>query len=153
MTPIQKSLIRESYSALAADVDASAALFYAYLFEADPSLRRMFSVSIRTQGRKFMAMMSALLDCLDRLDSIVPLLWQMGKRHGEYGVTDAHYVLAGNALIRTLESRAGKALPPETIAAWTELYALIVRAMQYSAAEASRARPPIPSPDEPFETS
>ena len=141
MTPEQKKLIRDSFRRLLAEPDETAALFYARLFEQEPALRPMFQRGMKQQGRKFMDMMDAILSCLDRLDQVVPLLWQMGKRHGGYGVETAHYAMVGAALVWTLEERLGTAFTPETRAAWTELYGLISATMQQAASEGIIPRP------------
>jgi hemoglobin-like flavoprotein len=152
MTPQQKSLLSASFDILASDPEASAALFYAHLFAQDPSLRPMFTDSMKKQGQKFMEMMSALVVCVDRLDSIVPLLWQMGKRHRGYGVTEAHYAMACKAFLRTLEERSTAPLPPEMRAAWEELFTFIARIMQQSGEEGSIERPHPHPPEAPFPT-
>jgi hemoglobin-like flavoprotein len=150
LTPTQKALIAESYAWMASDIDASAKLFYSYLFEKNPAVRQMFPANMSRQGRKFMDMLGSILSCLDRMDRIVPLLWQMGKRHEGYGVTAAHYVLAGEALLWTIEQRSPSGMPADTRDAWHELYAIMVRAMQQSAGEGGISRTqPVPA-DAPF---
>jgi len=150
LTPTQKALIAESYAWLASDVDASADLFYRYMFEQNPSIRMMFPVNMSRQGRKFMDMLGSILSCLDRMDRIVPLLWQLGKRHEGYGVTEAHYVLAGEALLWAIEQRSQRALSVETREAWQELYAIMARTMQQSAEEGGVTRTEAASADAPF---
>jgi nitric oxide dioxygenase len=150
LTPSQKALIAESYAWLAADIDASAELFYRYLFEKDPPIRQMFPASMTKQGRKFMDMLGSTITCLDRMDRIVPLLWQIGKRHEGYGVTDAHYALACDALLWAIEQRSPHGITQETRAAWQELYSMMARAMQQSAGEGGIPRVQPLSSDAPF---
>jgi hemoglobin-like flavoprotein len=56
MTEQQKDLIRSSFAAIAPNVGAVAARFYARLFELDPNLRPLFQGDMQAQGRKLMAM-------------------------------------------------------------------------------------------------
>ncbi len=91
MTPEQKKLIRSSFQRLMAEPDGFAETFYRRLFTLDPAAQALFHVDMREQGTKFVAMMQAALECMEQLDKIVPALWQMGKRHGGYGVQSEHY--------------------------------------------------------------
>lgn len=135
MTPSEKLLFISSLSALVSQSETAAPFFYKRLFALDPSLRPLFKGSIKEQGRKFMLMLEAISDSLDQIDSIVPLLWQMGKRHGGYGVTVAHYDTVADALFQTLEEHLGDRFTPEVRAVWTELYALIAATMLQAAEE------------------
>src|SRR5579871_594758 len=129
LTPEQKALITSSFSKLLADREGAAALFYGHLFESNPEITPLFLGDMQQQGRKFVEMMRAITNCLDRLDQIVPLLWQMGKRHGGYGVQPSHYPAVGAALLWTLEQQLGESFTPSVRAAWVELYALISATM------------------------
>jgi hemoglobin-like flavoprotein len=140
MTREQKELLRSSFATVARDPDKAAALFYQRLFELDPSLRPLFLGSIKEQGRKLMQMLQTALDSLDRLENLVPTLWQLGKRHGGYGVKDHHYDTVGQALIWTLEQALGYAFTTATREAWTEVYTLMATTMKRAAAEGVIAR-------------
>ena len=65
-----------------------------------PSLERMFKGDMRVQGRKLMAMVSAAVSSLTRLDSIVPVVQALGRRHAGYGVEERHYAVVEEALVR-----------------------------------------------------
>src|SRR6476620_7926656 len=98
LTPERKMLVRKSFAALACDADKCAARFYTRLFELDPSLRARFRVDMHTQGRKFIAMLDEVIHAMDRLNQVVPAVWQLGKRHGGYGVRPEHYAVVETAL-------------------------------------------------------
>ena len=51
------------------------------------------------QGRLLMTMIKTAVAGLDKLDTIVPAVEQLGKRHGGYGVQDRHYDTVGGALL------------------------------------------------------
>src|SRR4029079_3064750 len=122
--------------------DDAAALFYRRLFEIDPRLERMFSGDMVEQRRKLMQMLTAAGKGLDRLEQLVPVVEDLGRRHAGYGVRDEHYDTVGAALLWTLENGLGRAWTPEVAAAWAELYGLLSgimrRAQQVAAFELSR---------------
>lgn len=142
MTPEQTQLITASFSKLRDDPDGSAALFYGRLFEQQPSLRSLFQNSMKQQGRKFIDMMNLIMGSLDRLDHVVPVVWQLGKRHGGYGVQESHYTAVGAALLWTLEQKLGPDFTSATCAAWSELYSVIALTMQQAASEGAITREP-----------
>jgi len=60
---------------------------------------------------------------------LLPVLRQLGARHGGYGVKASHYATVGTALIRTLEQGLGVAFTDEVRQAWVELYGVISSTM------------------------
>ena len=139
LTPTQKALVQNSFATIAPIADDAAALFYVRLFELDPSLRRMFPEDLSGQRKKLMQMLTAAVKGLDRLDQLVPVVQDLGRRHMAYGVTDSHYDTVGAALLWTLEKGLGKAFTPETRDAWTTVYNLIATTMRDAANEALAA--------------
>ena len=135
LTETQKALVQESFGAVAPIADDAAALFYRRLFELDPSLRQMFPGDMSEQRKKLMQMITAAVKGLDRLDHLVPVVQDLGRRHGRYGVSDEHYDTVGAALIWTLEKGLGAAFTPETRAAWASVYTLLATTMQEAARE------------------
>ena len=107
MTGEQITLVRESFEKVQPIADAAAALFYARLFDLDPSLEHLFKGDIVEQGRKLMQMLSVAVAGLDRLDRLAPALHALGARHVEYGVRDEHYQTVGRALVWTLKKGLG----------------------------------------------
>src|SRR5262245_42314717 len=99
VTNSQKVLVQESFAAVAPIADDAAALFYRRLFELDTSLQRMFKGDMTEQRRKLMQMLTAAVKGLDRLDQLVPVVEELGRRHVGYGVADEHYDTVGAALL------------------------------------------------------
>jgi len=139
LTFAQKKLVQESFAAIAPIADDAAALFYRRLFEIDPSLRHMFRGDMSEQRKKLMQMLTAAVKGLDRLDQLVPVVRELGRRHATYGVADAHYDTVGEALLWTLEKGLGAAFTPETREAWTTVYGILATTMQQAAREAIAA--------------
>ena len=136
LTATQKTLVQNSFATIAPIADDAAALFYQRLFELDPSLRRMFREDMSEQRKKLMQMLTAAVKGLDRLDQLVPVVQDLGRRHATYGVTDAHYETVGKALLWTLKMGLGKAFTPETQDAWATVYGLLATTMRDAAREA-----------------
>src|SRR5438874_11409491 len=82
MTPQQKMLVRTTFAQVLPIAETAAALFYARLFELDPSLRPLFTSDLQEQGRKLMQMLAAAVRGLDDLETLVPAVRALGKRHG-----------------------------------------------------------------------
>jgi len=138
-TPTQTALVQSSFAIIAPIADDAAALFYQRLFEIDPSLRRMFPEDMTGQRKKLMQMLTAAVKGLDRLDQLVPVVQDLGRRHATYGVTDAHYDTVGAALLWTLEMGLGKGFTPEMKDAWATVYGLLATTMRDAARHALAA--------------
>jgi len=59
----------------------------------------------------------------------------LGRRHANYGVAEAHYDTVGAALLWTLEMGLGTAFTAETREAWTAVYGLLATTMKDAARE------------------
>ena len=147
-TDRQRALVRESWAAVAPIAPTAAALFYARLFELDPTLRRMFGhADMAEQGKKLMQTLAVAVASLDRLDALVPAVEALGRRHVGYGVRDAHYATVGEALLWTLGQGLGAAFTDETRDAWAATYATLAGVMQRAAsAVPAIIEPPVITP-------
>ena len=128
MTPSEIDLVRESFRLVKPMSDAAGKLFYRRLIRLDPKLQPMFS-DLDEQGGKLMRMIGALIGSLNRLDQVMVLLADLGRRHAASGVRASHYATGGAALIWTLEQALGEAFTTEVRGAWVALYHIVVRAM------------------------
>ncbi len=136
LTPAQKSLVQDSFVDIATIADDAAILFYQRLFELDPALRPMFRGDMAEQRKKLMQMLTAAVKGLDRLEQLVPVVQDLGRRHVKYGVQDSHYDTVGEALLWTLEAGLGRGFTPDVRAAWTAVYTLLATTMKQAAREA-----------------
>lgn len=137
MTPHQKMLVQTSFAQVRPIADTASALFYAKLFELDPSLRPMFTTDIKAQGQKLMDMLTVATSGLDHLDRLVPAVQTLGRRHAGYGVRDEHYETVGVALFSTLALGLGSAFTDEVREAWVTVYWLLADTMKAGAADAA----------------
>lgn len=134
MTPEAERLVRETYAELEAESMAAAQVFYARLFELDPSARALFdSVDMKAQGAKFVAMLGSIIRSLGRAPTLVGQVAALGRRHAHYAVSGEHYESVGAALIWTIEKVLGQRCTPEVRIAWTEAYALVAAVMRRAA--------------------
>ena len=136
VTATQKMLVQDTFDSIAPIADDAAALFYRRLFELDPSLRTMFQGDMAEQRRKLMNMIGAAVRGLDRLEQLVPVVQDLGRKHVGYGVEDRHYDTVGAALLWTLEKGLGSGFTPEVKEAWAAVYGLLASTMQNAAREA-----------------
>lgn len=135
MTPEQITLVQSSWAKVVPISETAAELFYGKLFELDPSVRAMFKGDMKEQGRKLMAILNTAVNALTKLETIVPAVQAMGKRHVDYGVKDEHYDTVGEALIWTLDAGLKDDFTEDTKAAWIAVYTLVANTMKAAAAE------------------
>lgn len=76
-----------------------------------------------------MTMIDAAISKLDDLDTLVPILQQLGNRHKTYSVQSSHFQTVGAALLKTLEQGLGDAFTPPARAAWASVYGVMAQVM------------------------
>ena len=130
MTPRQNELVQASFAQLTPSAETVAAMFYGRLFELNPKLERLFKGDREEQGRKLMQMIGLAVKGLNRLNELIPLLRELGRRHTNYGVAEQDYETVGMALLWTLEQGLGEAFTAEVCDAWIAVYKLIATTMQ-----------------------
>ena len=137
MTPAQIELVKSSWAEVEPIAEQAAELFYGKLFELNPGLKSLFKSDMKEQGRKLMAMLNTAVNSLDKIETIVPAVQDMGRRHVAYGVKDEDYDTVGEALLWTLEQGLGEAFTPEVKDAWVDVYTLVATTMKTAAAQAA----------------
>jgi hemoglobin-like flavoprotein len=136
LTATQKTLVQETFATILPIADDVAIVFYKRLFELDPTLRRLFGTDMTEQRKKLMQMLGAAVMGLNRLDQLVPVVEDLGRRHARYGVKDTHYSTVGEALLMTLALALGESFTIEVQQAWANVYSFITLTMRKAAAEA-----------------
>jgi len=127
------TLVRESFDLIEPIAPQAGEMFYANLFEADPSLQHLFKGDMAAQSAKLMQMVALAVAKLDEPEALVPVLQVLGQRHAGYGVRPEHYDTAGAALLKTLYQGLGVAYNAEVEEAWVEVYALVAGTMKEAA--------------------
>ena len=139
MTPRQIAFVQGSWNDVLTVPETAAQLFYLRLFALDPSLQPMFKGQMREQCRKLIAMMSVAVGGLARLETLVPVIEALGRRHAGYGVKDEHYATVAAALLWALEQGLGSRFTPDVKDAWTAAYGLLAATMQGAARQEAKA--------------
>lgn len=136
MTTNEIHLVKYSWSVVERiDPVVAGGIFYKRLFETAPYLKPMFSESVPVQSKKLMAMITYVINRLDKLDTILDDIKQLAKRHVKYGVRDEHYEIVGSALLWTLEQALANLWTPEVKQAWITCYSLLSSAMLEATAD------------------
>ncbi|HZI30540.1 MAG TPA: globin family protein [Gemmatimonadaceae bacterium] len=121
--------LQRSWEQVVPMADEAAQLFYARLFELDPSLRRLFHTDPVVQRRKLMEALAFVVTCADQPNDVLPMLSALGGRHAGYGVRKEHYTTAGEALLWTLDQGLGLLHTKEARDAWVAAYDFVASAM------------------------
>ena len=125
MTPNQIKLVQTTFAQVVPIAATIADLFYGRLFEIAPHVRPMFPENPSEQKEQLMAMLRIAVGGLDNLDTLVPAVSALGRRHAGYGLKAQHYVLVGSALLWTLEKGLAESFTPEVKDAWASAYILL----------------------------
>ncbi len=133
MTPADIAAIRIDFATVAPQADAFAARFYERLFTIDPSLRPLFPGDLTPQRKKLVQALAMVVAGLDRLETMIDTIAELGRRHGGYGVEARHYASVGEAILATLEERV-EGFGDRNRAAWGRAYATLADVMISAAA-------------------
>jgi len=134
MTPQQISLVTTSWKQVMPISDTAAELFYGKLFEMNPALKPLFKGDMRAQGKKLMTMITTAVMSLDKLETIVPAVQDLGRRHAKYGVKDKDYDTVAGALLWTLGQGLGAGFTVEVKEAWVVTYTVLANTMKEASA-------------------
>ena len=133
MNPRQVELVQSSWASVEPIAEAAAEIFYSKLFALDPSLMALFKGDMKEQGRKLMTMIGFAVRSLTRLDTLIPAVQGLGRRHAGYGVRDTHYDTVATALLWTLQQGLGKQFTDEVREAWATAYGVLANTMKDAA--------------------
>ena len=155
VTAMQKTLVQSSWGRIfpKGSTDdqyfAVGKLFFDRIFEVTPAAEGMFpfngedrasSVKFRAHATKVIKTVGVAVAGLDDLESLVPVLKQLGEAHVKYGVIAEHYDLIGAALLWTLEQGLGKEWGPSYLEAWSAVYGVVAATMKEGAGYEAKAR-------------
>lgn len=134
MTPEKIKLVQDSFAKVAPIADKAADIFYDRLFEIAPEVRPMFPADMSDQKGKLMQTLGVAVNNLHQVESILPTVQELGRKHVSYGVKDEHYDTVGAALLYTLEKGLGDDFTPDVKEAWTETFVTVASVMKEAAA-------------------
>lgn len=139
MTPSEIKLVQDSFKKVVPIADTAADIFYARLFETNPEVRPMFSDDMAKQKKALMGTLAVAVGSLTDLESILPVVQELGVKHVGYGVKDEHYAVVGETLLYTLEKGLGDDWNPELKDSWTKTYVTLSTAMMDAANQSKAA--------------
>ena len=134
MRPDQIACIREAFDRLWPVSRRFADLFYARLFELDPTARTLFRGDLEGLKTKLLSMLATIVGAADRPEIFDSVVEDLGRRHALFGVTPAQYSAVGEALIWSLGEALGPALTRSRREAWSDFYKVVQLSMLRGAA-------------------
>ena len=121
---------QSSFESVARRSREAADLLYRLLFEIDPSIRSLFEgVEMDTQGEMLMEMLGKAVAGLDDLETLRPVVQELGRRHAAYGVELRHYDAVEQALMETFRQLLGEHFTTDVRLAWSGVYNELARMM------------------------
>jgi NAD(P)H-flavin reductase len=128
--------MRANFAKAAAVGDEAPLYFYSHLFLSHPDTRALFPLSMAHQRDRLFAALGEVVARVDDLDSLVPILQELGRDHRKFGTVAAHYPAVGASLLATLQhfdEDWNEALARD----WTAAYGLVAEVMIGAADEAA----------------
>ena len=124
-------VVAETWKQVAPIADVASSLFYQNLFQMNSEIESLFEdVDLEGQKVKLVHAISAVVQSLDDIDAMLPILEELGRRHINYGVKESYYGDVGAALLNTLETGLADAWNEDVKQAWIEVYTLVSTTMR-----------------------
>jgi NAD(P)H-flavin reductase/hemoglobin-like flavoprotein len=133
--------LKASWANVAAAGDDVPLYFYSHLFLSHPEVRAMFPIQMSGQRDKLVAALGAVVSNVDEIDSVVPLLEQLGRDHRRFSVVTEHYSAVGASLLATLKKFLGHSWTPDLADTWAQAYGLVAKVMVASAEQHEEIAP------------
>jgi hemoglobin-like flavoprotein len=131
------TLVQTSFARLSPAADRLVERFYEELFLRHPEVRPMFRGDIRVQERALLGALKLAVGALDRPDTLLPVLHELGARHAGYGVQPAHYGVVRDVLLDCLAEATGPLWEEALATAWRDAIEQIAAAMLAGAAQSA----------------
>lgn len=128
MTPDDIARVR-AVAVRLGDRPAFATRFYERLFEVAPEVAPMFG-DVAAQRAKLADELGAMVELLADLGALDERARALGQRHRGYGVRAAHYRVALEVMVATLDEVLGPEFTPKDRDAWRRATNLITELMQ-----------------------
>ena len=129
MKPQHILLVKHSFRAVALQHDRLAGFFLAELFARDPRLWRLFRAEPGLRPARLYEALASIVDAIDRLHPIVPVLEWVAVQGARRHVAEPHYDSIGEAWLAALEAALGDAFTEAHAEAWAEAYRAVVAVM------------------------
>jgi nitric oxide dioxygenase len=133
LTPTEIKSIQRTFEMVAPLADTFALIFYDRFYHLEPAGQELFHIDMALQREKLMQMLAFIVRGLDKPDSFVGELREMGLRHASYRVEPGHYPILIEAIIYSLEECLGGKVTDEMKAAWRKALTIISEIMMVGA--------------------
>ncbi len=130
LDPGEVRLVCESFAQIQPRSEEVGATIFNQLFTLCPEIRGLFKGDQEAQQRKLMEMLSVLVSSRDNLETLIPIVKELGRRHAKYGVQDEYFSYVGAALLNTLEEHLKGEWNDELRNAWISTYTLLAVTMK-----------------------
>ena len=140
MNTDQIRLIRSTWSAVHPAAYRVTGLFFARLYQLDPSLQPRIGTQSMVQMQRLLSLMDTAVCGLDRLPALRRLLTKFGRRYATCGVRPGDYATFGAAWLWALGEGLGNSFSPAARSAWTSFYGVVARSVRQGANQALALR-------------
>lgn len=130
MTKEDIALVQESWHTMAPVKRVAAELFYVKLFELDHTLQLLLSDDLKLRQQKFLQLMDATVQGLERVDLLMPAIRELGIRHPLFADSEERHSTVVAALMWTLEKCLRKDFTAELKSAWIKTYGVLSEALR-----------------------
>ncbi|MFF0829773.1 NO-inducible flavohemoprotein [Brevibacillus sp. NPDC003359] len=131
LSPKTIEIIKSTVPVLEVHGTAITKRFYQMMFTKHPELLNIFNHANQKQGRQQTALANAVYAAalyIDKLETILPVVKQIGHKHRSLGVKAEHYPIVGENLLAAIKDVLGDAATDEILQAWAEAYGVIADA-------------------------
>ncbi len=125
----QIALVQNSFAQLT-PLTGVADLFYARLFQLDPSLRPLFKGDLSVQKQALTAMLEFAVANLAHPNVLRLAIDALNRQDSAFHVQEQQYDTVVTAWLWTLEQTLGEEFTPEIKAAWAAFYQGLAQAIQ-----------------------
>lgn len=140
MNADQIQLVRTTWGAVHPAAHRVTGLFYARLFQLDPSLEPRLGRQRMQHAQRLVALMDTAICGLDRVPALRRLLLNLGKRYATCGIRPGDYATFGAAWLWAMNESLGHTFSPAARSAWTSFYGLVARNVRQGANQALAIR-------------
>jgi len=114
--------VRDSFDHVWAISARTAELFYSQLFASPVFVRPVFGTNGEEQTRKFISTLANIVTSLDSRADLDAAAERLAQQHAEFGISEQHHAIVGEALFWSLEHELGPRWTPATAECWRKAY-------------------------------
>ncbi|MGL4760590.1 MAG: globin domain-containing protein [Sarcina sp.] len=123
-------IVKSTVPALRAHGEEITKVFYENLFKEHPEVAPMFDMHKQKTGEQPKALAMAILaaaENIDKLETILPAVNSIGRKHVNTNVKPEHYPIVGQGVLSAIKIVLGDAATDEVIEAWGKAYGEIAK--------------------------